>query len=192
MACSQACHNAIGRQNIASLQSIESQFGWALTKMLQMTKESAEIYGSVGALQALASTNPTTVFDFDFSELKSTASRQNLLKCIVSLSGGRRKCVTDEDVENFKLSVGHDRNGAFLASFAQHLMAICAMNQYSMQFYDALKGEHLNLGNCLLPFGSLINHSCDPNIVWVLAENKFVFIAAKPIQAGAQLFHCYR
>lgn len=190
MACSQACHDAIGRQNIASLQSIEKEFGWALAKMLQMTKESVEICGSVEALKALFSTKPATVFDFDFS--KNAALRQNLLKCIISLSGGRRKCATDEDVENFKLSVGHDRNGEFLASFAQHLMAICAMNQYSMQFYDALKSKHSNLGNCLLPFGSLINHSCDPNIVWVLAENKFVFIAAKPIQAGAQLFHCYR
>lgn len=192
MACSQACHDAIGRQNIDSLQSIESHFGWAILKMLQMTKDSVEICGSVEKLRALASTNTATVFDFDFDDMKSAASRRNLLKCIMSLSGGRRKCVADEDVEHFKLSVGHDRNGAFLASLAQRLMAICAMNQYSMQFYDALKSEHSSLGNCLLPFGSLINHSCDPNIVWVLAENKFVFIAAKPIEAGSQLFHCYR
>lgn len=160
--------------------------------MVQMTRESVRICGSVRALEAVASANTATVFDFDFGDMESAASRQNLLKCTISLSGGLEKCVKDEDVEHFKLSLGHDQNGAFLASFAQHLMAVCAMNQYSMQFYDPLKGEHSNLGNCMLPFGSLINHSCDPNVVWVLAENKFVFIAVRPIQAGAQLFHCYR
>jgi hypothetical protein len=49
----------------------------------------------------------------------------------------------------------------------------------------------LNLGRGILPFCSLFNHSCDPNVHFVSFENKFAFVVVKPIAKDEQLFINY-
>jgi hypothetical protein len=44
-------------------------------------------------------------------------------------------------------------------------------------------------GICL--FGSLFNHSCDPNVTRIIFDDKIVFVASRPIYAGDQLFISY-
>lgn len=43
----------------------------------------------------------------------------------------------------------------------------------------------------VLPFGSLFNHSCDPNVMRVTYENKIVFVVIKPVVKDHQLFTSY-
>lgn len=192
MACSQACHEAIGKRNIESEKAIVDQLGWEIAKMSQLNDESLKICGSVEKLKILFESSPKTVFDLDLSNCNDDSSKQNLLKCAASLNPGLNSNINDQNVELFKLSLGNESHGHVLGKFTEHLLGVFARNQYSMHFYDVLKDEYSTLGNCLLPFGSLINHSCDPNVIWVLVDNKIVFFAAKPMRPGQQLFHCYR
>jgi hypothetical protein len=46
-------------------------------------------------------------------------------------------------------------------------------------------------GGGILSFGSLFNHSCDPNVGFLFIDNKFVFVALKPIKTDEQLFIMY-
>jgi hypothetical protein len=46
-------------------------------------------------------------------------------------------------------------------------------------------------GDGLTAFGSLMNHSCIPNVDRVFVDNKFVFYVRRPVKKGEQLFTCY-
>lgn len=54
-----------------------------------------------------------------------------------------------------------------------------------------IKKEKLEIGFAVGLFGSLFNHSCDPNIMRISFEGKIVFMANRPIKAGEQLFITY-
>ena len=192
MACSQACHDSICERNLEAEEKIETQFGWPISKMIQIKNEMKKLCGHEMELEKLFNGTTRTVFDFNFSDVRSREARESLFKCTISLTAAFSASVCDENIELFKLSLGHEQNENFLGTFIEHLMAAFARNQYSMHFFDVLRNAYATLGYGLLPFASLLNHSCNPNIIWILVENKFVFIVAKPIKNGDQLFHCYR
>ncbi|CRK99763.1 CLUMA_CG013012, isoform A [Clunio marinus] len=194
MACSTFCQNSIEGKSQNSSNLFETQFNWEIAKMIQLRNESEKICGTVENLENLVNEPLKTVFDFDWIDGRSAELKKNLLKCVVSLSSGNYNQISSDDTEIFKLFLGHynDHNRSFISGFVQHMMGVCARNQYSLQFFDGLSDFYGELGNCLLPFGSLINHSCNPNVFWIFIENKFVFVVAKPIEKNEQLFHCYR
>lgn len=78
-----------------------------------------------------------------------------------------------------------DRN--FLAKYAARLMQIRSINAWTYQYQD-----HHPEGSGILPFCSLINHSCDPNVQAVGIENKFACVVITPIVKGEQIFINYK
>lgn len=193
MSCSPACHDALSVRRIDLDAMSHGDVNWKISKLIQLKFEAEAIAGSVEELEKLANEPTRTVFDFDFNSMLSEERNKNLLKCVMSLTAGSNETIFDE-TGVFKLILGSysNRQSIFLESFVQSLMNVCKKNQFSLNIFNALTETDVKLGNCLLPFASLINHSCDPNIVWIFVDNKFVYFSAKKIQAGEQLFQCYR
>ena len=110
----------------------------------------------------------------------------------MSLSLGTTKNIY-ENSEMFKFCLGSQivSEKAFLGNFVHDFMSLCATYQFSLNFFDYDKKSLVKLGNFLLPFGSFINHSCDPNCFWMLVENKIVFLITKPVTAGEKIFFSY-
>ena len=77
-----------------------------------------------------------------------------------------------------------DRN--FLAKYAARLMQIRSTNAWTYQYQDRPEGSGI------LPFCSLINHSCDPNVLAVGIENKFACVVITPVVKGEQIFINYK
>lgn len=195
MSCSQDCHNVTSERNLESEALIEDELNWKTAKMLQIKKQSMAIVENVDELEKLFNEPPKTVFDFDLSDAKSNESRKNLLKCVMSLTpGSNKETFIESDIFKLLLSSYSERQITFLELIVTHLMNVCNKNQFTLSFFDKLEEGKVNIvkvGNVLLPFASLINHSCDPNIFWISVDTKFVFLVAKPIKAGEQLFQCY-
>lgn len=191
MSCSQACHDLMRENDLETEVLVQSELDWKIVKMMQIKDYSLAIAGSVEKIEELFNESPKTIFDFDLND--STELQRNSLKCTISLIGGTNGKV-DKNIEFFKIMLGsyNEQQRAFIAKYVDHMMNVCRRTQYSLSIFDELVGQFEKIGNCLLPFGGLLNHSCDPNLFWILAEDKFVYIVAKPVRAGEQLFICYR
>lgn len=85
--------------------------------------------------------------------------------------------------ENF-ITSDDDRN--FLTKFSARLMQIRNINAWSYQYQDQFEGSGI------LPFCSLLNHSCDPNVQPVTIDNKFACVVIKPIEKEEQIFINYK
>ncbi|KAG4078961.1 hypothetical protein HA402_010913 [Bradysia odoriphaga] len=193
MSCSQACHDLSVEKNLDFDELIETELDWKVVKMIRIKDKSLAVTSSVDKLQKLYYGRTKTLFDFDLNHLNEGELQNVLLKCSISLIGGTNG-EADSKLDVFKLMIGayHERYRDFLVQYVGHMMNVCRKTQFSLNMFDEPLGQFEKIGNCLLPFGGLLNHSCDPNIFWVSANEKFVFIVAKPIRAGEQLFICYR
>lgn len=188
MVCSQKCRDEILNRNIEAEEKIEEEFGWKITKAQKIFKMSLEVMDNVDALRQLSLEPQSTVFDYDLSDEFNL--NKYLLKCLISLTSTPYK---EREVSNFELILSFFPKGQreFLKNFIHHMMGVCVRNQFSMYHY-CYDGNCVKLGTCLLPFGSLISHSCDPNVYVQAIDGTFVFIVTKPIRAGEQIFQCYR
>lgn len=193
MSCSQACHDLTMEKDLESEALIQSELDWKIVKMIRLKDYSLAIAGSVEKLEELYYGSTKTIFDFDLNSMHTDELRNSLLKCTISLIGGTNG-EANNNINVFKLIIGsyNERHRHFLVQFASHMMNVCRNTQFSINIFDELVGQFEKIGNCLLPFGGLLNHSCDPNIFWISANGKFLYIVSKPIRAGEQLFICYR
>lgn len=194
MSCSLACHDEIVAKNVNLEDVVDYDIDWKIFKMIQLKNKFEAIAGSIDELENFYKDRSKTVFDFDLNNIYSTESRRKLLHCIMSLSAGSDESGRDNDIEILDLFLGSydEKQRMFIKKLMTHLFKVCTINQFTLKIFDALREfSNVNLGNCLLPFASLINHSCDPNIFWILMDTKFVFIVAKTVKAGDQLFQCY-
>jgi SET domain len=120
----------------------------------------------------------------------------------------KQKEIKDEDVlsvfncfdaSDVKLSLNHfilikNINRALLDRDPKLKEHIPLLNQYLAKIIrtDTRYGRYYDLGRkqpmkAFLSFGSLITHSCDPNVDFFNADDKFVFIVKKPIPIGGSL-----
>lgn len=190
MSCSQECYDAAISKNVALSTN---EFDWKISKIIQLKNESEAIAGGIEEIERLCKNPPKTVFDFDLNSRSDL--KKKLLQCIFSLSTSETASFTAKsEIENLDLLFSaHSKNQRiFLDHFIAHSMNVCSNNQFNLRIFDEIRDTFVGIGNCLLPFASLINHSCDPNIFWIPLDMKFVFIVAKPVKAGEQLFLCYR
>ncbi len=193
MSCTQVCHDLSMENDLESEEMIQNELDWKIVKMIRIKDNSLAIAGSVDKLKELYYGRAKTIFDFNLNSLHGDALRKALLKCSISLIGGSIG-KNDRNLDVFKLMIGsyHEEHRSFLVQFVDHMMNVCQKTQFSINIFDETIGQFEKIGNCLLPFGGLLNHSCDPNIFWIFSNGKFVYIVAKPIRANEQLFICYR
>lgn len=155
--------------------------------------------GSVEELERIMKksdeTSPT-VFNFDFSNAKNPENAKNQLTCMLALE--RRVEVKPKDFSSIfmqdpmlrELWLDHSE---FIKKFLERMMQIEILN------FHGVKGRSLSRKNpyrsCLgdggYTFCSLLNHSCCPNTMRIVVQNRMVLIVEKPIKAGEQLFDCY-
>lgn len=128
-----------------------------------------------------------TIFDYDLSNPKSKNYKKNILSCILSLK-----------YKHFKEQIGKykDMDHGGILNFINHLAGIIDMNSLGLQYLDMdtfkISVPILELhGSAVLAFGSLLNHSCDPNIQRIAVDDKVAFIVCRPIEKGEQLFINY-
>lgn len=192
MSCSQNYHEPIHQQNIDSDSLFDQEIEWKISKMIEIKNAVEEIVDSVQDSEFIFGKTSKTVFDFDLTNLESKDVQKNLLKCVVSLIASKPKEIDTGLFEILLATAYNKQQIEFFKKLVTHLMQICIFNQFSLNIYCKKSRTLVKVGNCLLPFASLFNHSCDPNIIWTSSPSKFTFIAAKPIEAGEQLFISYR
>lgn len=190
MSCSQSCYDQLLEKDLESAELIDSELDWRIVKMIRIKDQSIDFAGSVDRLKELYFERAKTLFDINLSTMNGDELSAALLKCSISLIGGKIG-KTDDNIDIFKMMIPK-QDQMFLVQFVEHMMNVCRKTQFSLNIFDDRNGQFEKIGNCLLPFGGLLNHSCDPNIFWISANGKFIFIVGKPISAGEQLFICYR
>jgi SET domain len=168
-----------------------NEIDWNVSKMIEIINQSLKIAGSVKELESLFNKTSKTVFDFDLTNLPTDELKKKLLKCVISLDGSRSEKVETKLFKILFEAAYNKQQVEFLEKFATQMMKVCNTNQFSLKVFDKKRNELVKLGSCLLPFASRMNHSCDPNVIWFASGDKFVFIVAKPIKAGEQLFVSY-
>lgn len=155
--------------------------------------------GSVEQLESLmlkADETSPTVFDFDFSNPKSFNNAKNQLRCMLSLE--RKVSVKVKDFSSIfrqhpKLADIWSQHSDFVNKFLERMMQVEILN------FHGIKGRSLNrnvpyrscLGDGGYIFCSLINHSCVPNTMRIVVENRMVLVVERPIKKGEQIFDCY-
>ncbi|XP_037031923.1 uncharacterized protein LOC119071216 isoform X2 [Bradysia coprophila] len=170
MSCSQACHDLSAEKNLDFDELIETELDWKVVKMIRIKDNSLEVTGGLDKLQELYYGGTKTLFDFDLSHLHEGELQNALLKCSISLIGGTNG-KTDSKLDVFKLMIGayDERYRDFLVQYVGYMMNVCRKTQFSLNMFDEQLGQFEKI-----------------------AHEKFVFIVAKPIRAGEQLFICYR
>jgi hypothetical protein len=143
-----------------------------------------------------------TIFDFDLSDPNDQNYKYKMLIAVNSLA----------QIENVKKEVIRyiDRHPALeyfnekeekeiAKAFMLKAFRVLTVNSFGVEWVIPSKPKDRNretvntklAGDGLTVFGSLMNHSCIPNIDRVFVENKFVFYVRRPIKKGEQLFTCY-
>lgn len=138
-----------------------------------MFSNALDLFGnSIEDLQDFLSANethPKTIFDFDFSDPDETKNDKNRLLAVFTLIEGVSFSGTSVDE---------------VAKFFFELAWKIANEYTSIPF-----ASENDIG--LYLFGSLLNHSCTPNVLAMEFEEKNIFFVIRPISKGQQLFISY-
>lgn len=127
-----------------------------------------------------------TIFDYDLNNPSSKNYKKNIMNCLLSLQ--------------YKKFTKSDRNfGEMqynLLKFMNHISGIIEMNSIGLQYLDITTIGHTAPtyelhGQAVLAFGSLLNHSCNPNVQRIAVDNKIALVVCKQIEPNQQLFINY-
>jgi hypothetical protein len=127
----------------------------------------------------------STIFDYDLNDPNNLGTRRNMLKCAASLKMSESSLLPNYSTQIIDMMLPC-RESNLLRNFIKRQGAINECNSVGI---EVLEGIH---GVALFLFGSLFNHSCDPNIINYFVDSSTVLIIDRPVKAGEQLFICYR
>lgn len=126
-----------------------------------------------------------TIFDYDFVNLKH--ARLNAIKATLSLmpNNSGAKGISHNIVETARTVAKKD---PLIEQFVRHLATVLERNSYLAQYDKDLVGDIPAVEvTRFFPFYSLLNHSCDPNIITLQIDDELLFYVLKPIKAETQL-----
>jgi len=140
-----------------------------------------------------------TVFDYDFRQ--DVEQTQRIEDNVFVFMGNRQLELMDWEIESAKVVA---MQLLALNDVPEELLSlvhdfICEAYRASLRHSQALEGLDCdpscpvmkNISCVFLPFCSLLNHSCIPNIRLFPVGRKVVMIAIEPIRKGDQIFMCY-
>jgi len=208
MFCDQECLNkAKERFHFAECKRgpYRPQINSSLLRDILITRrilESLYIAGSVGSfcdLMRYADADRKTIFDFDLRGQDELSRDKMYLEILPSLQEKRVSSGMANHYREFENSTieqlqpflvqkyGSDFDDDDLAECVTHLMLINDRNSSNL-----MTGRPDKLvGTGMFMFGSLLNHSCDPNLHVVYLDSKYVYVVINPINKGEQLFVQY-
>ena len=174
---SETCNGAIGKRILQSLA----------------------IAGSVERLREIfESSERKTIFDFDLRGQDEQSKNLIFLKAVNSLKlhssdpsaiqhyeDLARKYLEAVDLTPYVKSES-DRN-----VFEKCLARLLNIEFLNYAFLHSLHEVAKDDGFCFLPFGCLLNHSCDPNVRRISIDDKCVSVVVNPVRKGDQLFISY-
>lgn len=145
----------------------------------------------------------STIFDFNLNDPNDPSYKYNLLATICSLT--QVQSVSNEVVRYLSHHpvldlIKNDNEKEIARDFLLRSFRILTVNSFGIEWVVPIRYPHDTnkdtivtklAGDGLCQFGSLLNHSCSPNVDRVFVDNKFVFFVRRPIQKGQQLFTCY-
>lgn len=190
MFCSQKCsESTIHKYECVSL---EENFEKALLQ--RMFYQAIEICGSLQELEKLMNHHDPkkTIMNFDLNDADVMKNLKNRMLATMTLAErepwsseayAKYETVTRE----LKTESEHERD--FLRSYLVHCLKSMTVNFF--HFFWSSDEDAFGKGFAICSLAAYFAHSCDPNCDKVDVDNKFVFVARKPIQAGEQLTICY-
>jgi hypothetical protein len=152
--------------------------------------------GSVERLRELMSSNDQeeNLFDFDLSHEIDESFDIKHLRILSILQGiwteneievqAREPSIQDAILEYiYRKIFPKESDFRFMKDFLIRFTSILSCNSISLNM------QHKTTAAAILPFGSFIRHSCDPNVVFVTNfGNKVPLIVIKPVKKGEELF----
>ena len=204
MYCSNACQ-AKHYKNIHSFECCKKPLPIVLLVVAKMIFIALSITKSFKKLcKLIKESKNKTVFDFDLSHPEDISCQQNILTVINSCAmsehseivmSEKMKEVFDQPPFDSIWETPEERE--LLIEFFHKQLRIHNTNKLEMgePTFESLPDEKFwyskTIGGGLCPFASLFNHSCDSNVKRFTVDNKLVFVIARPIKAGEQLFISY-
>jgi hypothetical protein len=146
----------------------------------------------------------TTIFDYDLSSVENVDYLKNYFLSLFCLSRSKTKfsLTAHEKILSThpQLATVFIENREFILEF---ILRQCQTSDHNFHgiFSSSLRADdthndmrnlQLSVGSGSLPFASLINHSCNPNIMRVCDDGRVVLIVCRPISKGSQIFDCYK
>lgn len=124
-----------------------------------------------------------TVFDFNFKNISIHEKARIELMCLFGLAKKPFEAMNSsfDPSSNSNETIALVGTSAFLNNFTQ--LIYMKLNPNDSDIVD--EGKETSL------FGSLFNHSCDPNVQAIFVDNKKVYYATRNIKANEQLFVSY-
>lgn len=193
MFCSSQCKRSTihARECEASAKDMDTLEEYLLQRMFY---QAIDICGSIEQLESLvlSETNDKTILDFDF---RHTTNEVKKKKIILAVSGlDKRDPGSLEAYSRFQKVIDRliTETGAkndFLNNYLIKCLQSLTVNFFHFQWNASADAEAKGLALCTL--AAFFSHSCDPNIEKIDVDNKFIFVARKPIKAGEQLNMCY-
>lgn len=141
--------------------------------------------------------NPETLFDFDLGRKNDEWLDIKCLQIANLLKPGHNNENTQwiledtalqllEKFPEFEKVVKCDEDHNFLVDYIARFMQIQKRNGCKITRSHRVEGSGTPL------FGSLLSHSCDPNVVGICVDNKLACVVMKPIPKHQQLFVAYK
>lgn len=135
--------------------------------------------------------NPETLFDFDLGRKSDEMLEIKQLQIVNLLESDTSETLRwiYEDAARqllekfpvFENVVKCDDDLEFVVQYIVRFMQILKRNRSKIIVDGKVEGAGVQL------FGSLLRHSCDPNVVRVSIDNKFACVVTKPIKKNEQL-----
>lgn len=156
-----------------------------------------KVFGNVAELRNFLGSNRSslTVFDIDFDS--EDLEKSLLLACDSlekALPTPRERVLVDQLVhhhKNLRLLWQTFEERVFLTKFILKFIGIMYRNSFTLHWKsDGVQEEEI--GCAIIPFASLLNHSCSPNLYRFCVDDNVVFVARRPIEVNEQLFISYQ
>jgi hypothetical protein len=190
MFCSKKCsENEIHRYECSAPR--EESFEKLLLQ--RMFYQAVAITGSLEELQKLMNhqTSSKTIMDYDFSDPNEPSNDKNRILATTSLAerepwSAEAYAKYESVTQQLKTATEDERD--FLRNYLVRCLKSMTVNFFHF-FWSPKNLEGQGFALCSL--AAYFAHSCDPNVEKIDIDNKFMFVAKKPIAAGEQLFMNY-
>lgn len=177
------------KQNPHAIRTCLTESSDVKRKMSLIMNEALRAFGSIDAMKTTFKSDEIvnkTIFDFDCNGLSHDEMKRIVFICNSSLLPK-----TDSMLRKYLEATIHIPNielRTFLVDFVSRLILNYLRNGVKIPSLISKEPD----GGMLLPFVSLVNHSCDPNIYACFVEDRCIMFVIRPIRAGEQLFLNYR
>lgn len=190
MFCSKKCSDSVIHRYECNAPQEECFDKLLLQRMFY---QAVQITGSLEELQKLMNrqTSSKTIMDFDLSDPTDPSNDKNRILATTSLAerepwSAEAYAKYESVTQQLPTETEDERN--FLRNYLVRCLKSMTVNFFHF-FWSPEQTEGQGFALCSL--AAYFAHSCDPNVDKIDVDNKFIFVAKKPIKAGEQLFMNY-